>query len=134
MPEFQDILTTIVVAVITAVVPILAKYACSALGALKDKLQVAAESEYVDKQLDHIFNLVNTAVIATTQTYVDALKKQGAFDATAQKVAFEMTKDTVLKLMKTDMIDTVLEMYGDFDTWLKSYIETLVAENKNLTA
>ena len=76
-------------------------------------------------------NTVATVVTATNQTYVDALKSEGAFDKDAQKIAFEKTKTAVLKLL-SDEAKTYLESAtGDLNLLITQSIESAVKEQKN---
>ena len=45
---------------------------------------------------------ITECVMATTQTYVDTLKKEGKFDGEAQKIAFSKTFDAVLAVLNDD--------------------------------
>jgi hypothetical protein len=54
-----------------------------------EEIKQNTKSEKEKKYLDMIYNTIKVCVIATNQTYVDSLKKQGKFDAEAQKIAFQ---------------------------------------------
>ena len=77
---------------------------------------------------------VTDCVLTTTQTYVDALKGQNAFDPEAQKKAFEMTKAAVLAILTEDAKEYLNSALGDFDEYLKTLIEAQVQVNKLATA
>jgi hypothetical protein len=62
-------------------------------------------------------------VLATNQTYVDSLKAQGAFDAEAQKVAFQKTYDMVIKFLTDEAKEYIAAVYGDVTEYLTSKIE-----------
>ena len=62
---------------------------------LTEEAQARVENDMADKYLNILGEIVSTCVIATNQTYVDALKGKDAFDAEAQRVAFETTKAAV---------------------------------------
>jgi hypothetical protein len=49
------------------------------------------DNELADKYVQMLTDTITACVIATNQTYVEPLKKQGKFDAEAQKHAFELT-------------------------------------------
>ena len=74
------------------------KWVNARIGEISDNRKNETEKKY----LDMLNNTISDCVIATTQTYVDALKKQGAFDAEAQKVAFNMTYEAVIKLLTNE--------------------------------
>jgi hypothetical protein len=73
---------------------------------------------------------ISDCVIATTQTYVEALKKQGAFDAEAQKAAFQMTYETVIKLLTDEATEYLNEAVGDLQLYITQKIEAEVQINK----
>lgn len=72
------------------------------------------------------------AVKMTNQTYVDALKKAGAFDAEAQKVAFEKTKIAVLGLLNDEAKKAVIDTFGSLEKWIETKVESTVASNKKV--
>ena len=64
--------------------------------------------------------------MATNQTYVDALKEQNAFDKEAQKIAFEKTKDAILKLLTEECKKCLGEIVGDLNEYITAQIEAAV--------
>jgi hypothetical protein len=69
-------------------------------------------------------------VVATNQTYVEALKNKNAFDAEAQKVAFEMTYNAVINVLSAEAKDYLTNIYGDLSTYITNMIEAEVNRNK----
>lgn len=69
---------------------------------------------------------VISCVIATNQTYVDALKEQGKFDAEAQKAAFQKTYDAVMQILTEDAVKYLNEALGDLDKYVNTMIESQV--------
>ena len=82
------------------------------------------------KYIDMLNNTICTTVIATNQTYVEALKAQGKFDAEAQKAAFQMTYDAVMKTLGTEAQQYLTEAVGDLNTYIKNAIEAQVNVSK----
>lgn len=74
--------------------------------------------------------IICDVVIATNQTYVDALKDKNAFDAAAQAEAFQKTKTAVMALITDNMKKVINEATGDFDVWVDIIIEAKVKEVK----
>ena len=72
------------------------------------------------------------AVIATNQTYVEALKKEGKFDADAQKKAFEQTYNTVMKLLTADAKEYLETAVADLTVYINTRIEAEVNVSKKL--
>ena len=92
------------------------------------------KNETEKKYLNMLNDTISDCVIATTQTYVDALKKQGAFDAEAQKVAFTMTYEAVVKLLTDEATEYLNEAVGDLNLYITQKIESEVNLNKTIVA
>ena len=88
------------------------------------------ENELMNKYLTMLSNTIIDCVIATNQTYVESLKKQGKFDLEAQKVAFEMTYNAVIKVLSNDAKTYLSNIYGDLDKYITNMIEAEVNKNK----
>lgn len=111
------------------VIPILAVAVGFFVNWLKKKaneLKIKTDNEVLDKYIDMLTDTITSCVIATNQTYVDSLKKEGSFDAEAQKKAFTMTYKAVLDILTEDAKKYLTEAIGDFDTYLKQKIEAEV--------
>ena len=92
------------------------------------------ENETEKKYLNMLNDTISDCVIATTQTYVDALKKQGAFDSEAQKVAFTMTYEAVVKLLTDEATEYLNEAVGDLNLYITQKIESELNLNKTIVA
>ena len=90
------------------------------------------KTETEKKYINMLNNTISDCVIATTQTYVDTLKKQGAFDAEAQKVAFTMTYEAVVKLLTDEATVYLNEAVGDLNLYITQKIESEVNLNKTI--
>ena len=86
--------------------------------------------ELLTKYTNMLSQTVIDCVIATNQTYVEALKGQNKFDAEAQKKAFEMTYQSVLQVLGEDAKDYLSNVYGDISVLLTNLIEAEVSRNK----
>ena len=106
------------------------KWVNARIGEISDSRKNETEKKY----LDMLNNTISDCVIATTQTYVDALKKQGAFDAEAQKVAFNMTYEAVVKLLTNEAQIYLNEAVGDLNLYITQKIESEVNLNKTIVA
>ena len=102
------------------------KWVNARIGEISDNRKNETEKKY----LDMLNSTISDCVIATTQTYVDALKKQGAFDAEAQKVAFTMTYEAVIKLLTDEAQIYLNEAVGDLNLYITQKIESEVNLNK----
>ena len=88
------------------------------------------DSDVAKKYTAMITNTVIDCVIATNQTYVEALKKQGKFDENAQKVAFEKTLNAVLGILTEEAKNYIKETTGDLNLYLSQLIEAEVNKAK----
>ena len=99
------------------------------------KMKTLADTTNDEKQKKYIEMLNNTitdCVIATTQTYVDTLKKQGKFDKEAQEQAFLMTFNAVSSLLTEESKKYLNEAIEDLDLYIKQKIESEVNINKTI--
>lgn len=93
------------------------------------ELKQKKNDELYLKYLTMLDQTITDCVISTTQTYVESLKKQGAFDADAQKLAFTKTYTNVMKILSEDAKEYLQEAMGDLETYVYNKIEA----NVNLT-
>ena len=94
------------------------------------ELKTKTNNESLNKYITMFESTVTNCVLATNQTYVDSLKKEGKFDADAQKKAFEQTKDAVLAILTEEAKIYLTEIYGDLNKQLVAQIEATVNLNK----
>jgi hypothetical protein len=85
-------------------------------------------NQYVDKAQE----IINNAVLTVSQTYVDTLKKNGNFDEASQEEAKNKAIEIANKLITEESKKAIIILYGDFDTYLDSMIESIVKQNKVL--
>lgn len=116
--------------VIIPLLGILTTYLVKFIQVKRQELELKIDNEQGKKYLDMLQNTVIDCVLTTTQTYVEALKKDNAFTLEAQQKAFEMTRDAVLAILSEDAKDYLKEALGDFDTYLTSLIESQVLLSK----
>ena len=96
------------------------------LKAKEAELLVKVENDTADKYIAMVAQTITDCVIATNQTYVETLKKQGSFDAEAQKIAFQKTLDAVVAVLSDDAKAYLSELYGDVTAYLTTRIEAEV--------
>ena len=88
------------------------------------------DNTLIDKYTGMLADTISACVLATNQTYVEALKKQGNFDAEAQKNAFNMTLDAVMNILNEDAKEYLSEAFGDLNSYIASQIEASININK----
>ena len=92
--------------------------------------QAKTDNETADKYIEMLDKPITECVIATNQTYVETLKKEGKFDAEAQKKAFEETKNAVLTILSADAKEYLAHAIGDLQVYMTKKIEAEVKLNK----
>lgn len=88
------------------------------------------DNELADKYIQMLTDTITACVIATNQTYVDALKKQGKFDAEAQKHAFELTFNAIMAVLSDEAKHYLASVYGDLTAYITTRIEAEVNISK----
>lgn len=100
------------------------------LKAKEEEVLVKIDNDTADKYIAMLFDTISTCVSATTQTYVEALKKEGKFDAEAQKKAFEQTYEAVIASLTEEAKVYLTTIYGDLSSFLMVRIEAEVKAQK----
>lgn len=88
------------------------------------------DSDLADKYIQMLTDTITTCVIATNQTYVEALKRQGKFDKEAQKEAFELTYNAVMAVLTDEAKHYLAAIYGDLTAYITTRIEAEVNVSK----
>ena len=88
------------------------------------------DHDLADKYINMLAVTIENCVIATNQTYVEALKAAGKFDAEAQKTAFNMTKNAVMAILSEEAKKYLENAVGDLNEYITQQIEAAVNVNK----
>lgn len=115
------------------VIPLLGVLTAYIVKWLNTKTDEICEKVYNETQQKYLTMLNDTiieCVIATTQTYVESLKKQNAFDAEAQKIAFDETYKAVISILTDEAKEYITEAVGDLDLYITQKIEAAVNLHK----
>lgn len=126
----QDILDMCIIPLLGVLTAYLVNY----IKAKSIELTNKTDSEMADKYIKMLTQTITDCVIATNQTYVEALKKQGAFTKEAQKEAFQKTYDAVMLVLTDDAKDYLTEAYGDLTAYITMKIEAEVNMSKIIPA
>ena len=109
---------------------ILTAYAVKYIQVKKEEIAVQTDNVLAEKYIKMLADTISDCVIATNQTYVDALKGQNAFDKEAQKEAFRKTSEAVMVILSDDAKNYLSTVYGDLDKYITMQIEANVKFNK----
>lgn len=109
---------------------ILTTYIVKYIQAKREEISVNIDNITIKKYTELISSTITTCVIATNQTYVNALKEQNKFDKEAQKIAFTKTAEAVLSLLTDESKKYIEETFGDLNTYIIQQIEATVKNYK----
>ena len=116
--------------VIIPLLGVLTTYLVKYISAKISEVSSKTDNELEQKYLAMLNETITNCVIATTQTYVQSLKAQGAFDEEAQKKAFAMTYSAVMDILSKDLVDYLTNAVGDLDLYIRQKIESTVNSEK----
>ena len=126
MPMLQEIFKVCIVPLLG----ILTTYFVIFVIAKAKELAEKSDNEVTAKYINMLTQTITDCVIATNQTYVEALKDKDAFTAEAQKEAFNKTYNAVLAILSDDAKEYLTNAFGDLEAYIKSKIEAEVNMNK----
>ena len=130
---YEDFISYILPVLGTALGTILSAlfaYAITYIKKKKDALVKSTDSDLEKKYIEKISDTITKCVIATNQTYVEGLKKEGAFTKEAQEEAFNKTLDNIMAILSDDCIEYLQSITSDVSLYLKNEIEAEVRLNK----
>ena len=128
--DYMNIVAQIFEVVILPLLSIGTVYLISLIRTKIQELKLQKDTELYHKYLDMLENTIINCVLSTTQTYVDSLKKEGKFDADAQKIAFTKTYTNVMKILSEDARKYLENAIGDLETYVYNRIESEVKLTK----
>ena len=126
----MTLLTQIMEVVVIPLLGILTAYVVKIVNAKLEEVSASRKNELEKKYIDMLNDTISDCVIATTQTYVESLKKQGSFDADAQKEAFNQTYSAVMGILSEEAKKYLNEAIGDLNLYITQKIEAEVKINK----
>ena len=109
---------------------VLVAYVVKYINAKGNEIAANVDSELASKYIVMLTTTIADCVVATNQTYVEALKREGKFDKDAQAKAFQMTYDAVMDILTDDAKEYLANFYGDLTLYLTKRIEAEVVANK----
>jgi len=117
--------------IITLIQLVLAPVIILGVKELINYLKAKAKNEKIQHYLDLAGDAVITAVQATKQTYVDAIKGTPGWDAAAQQKAFNMAMEKAMQVIGDEGLAILDDALADLNEWLLNKIEAGVMETKD---
>ena len=128
--EWLPLLYQILEVCIIPLLGILTAYVVKYINAKSAELQAKVENDTADKYIAMLDDTICACVVATTQTYVEALKKENAFTKEAQIEAFNLTFNAVMAVLSDEAKEYLTAIYGDLTAYITNKIEAEVSLNK----
>lgn len=129
--EWLPILYQIVEVCLIPLLGVLTAYIVKFIKAKSAEIQNKVDNDTADKYIAMLDDTISACVIATTQTYVEALKKENAFTKEAQQEAFDLTFNAVMDVLAEDAKEYLTNIYGDLSAYISNKIEAKVNLNKS---
>ena len=120
-------------AMATAAIPVCAAYLVQYLRRKSEQIIAQTDNMTIKTFLAEATDAVSTAVTYTSQTFVDALKKEGKFDKDKQQEALKKSLDKAISLLSEPAKKALADIYGDLAAYLTSKIEAEVRSQKTGT-
>ena len=124
------LLAEIMEVVVIPLLGILTAYVVKLVNAKIEDINKERDNVLEEKYLTMLGATISDCVTATTQTYVESLKKQGKFDAEAQKEAFNQTYTAVMNILSEEAKKYLTVAVGDLNLYITQKIEAEVNNNK----
>lgn len=128
--EWLDLANDIFRLCIVPLLAVLTTYLVNYIKAKSDELVKDSDNELERKYMAMLADTITDCVLATNQTYVEALKNQNAFTKEAQEEAFRQTFDAVMAVLNDDAKAYLTNVYGDLTVYLTQKIEAEVNKSK----
>lgn len=128
--DWMNLLNDIFRLCIVPLLAVLTTYLVNYIKAKCNELAKKSNNELEAKYMVMLAETISDCVLATNQTYVEALKNQNAFTAEAQEEAFKKTYEAVLAVLSDDAKEYLTNVYGDLTIYLTQKIEAEVNKNK----
>lgn len=132
--EWLALLYEILEVCVIPLLGILTAYLIKYVDMKSSEIQIKVENDTADKYIAMLADTITACVIATNQTYVEALKKENAFTVEAQKEAFNLTFNAVMAVLTDEAKDYLTEIYGDLTAYITAKIEAEVNISKIVPA
>ncbi len=126
----NNFLSELLLVIITAAVPVITVYAVNAIRKIGTKAAVDTDDIMLQGYIEEITTAVTDAVAATSQTYVDALKKTDKFDKEAQADAARKALTACIASISPAAQAFIEEAYGNISDYLTNKIEAEVRKQK----
>jgi predicted PurR-regulated permease PerM len=131
--DINQALQTITYTLIVALLPVLVGYFITLIKAKRDILTQKIDNTYIKNTINEATDIIFKVVGQVSQQYVDDLKSIGKFNEAEQKIALEKAITQAKDLMSNDMINLLIQKYGDINIYIETIIESYIKSTKKVS-
>lgn len=124
--NWLELLYEILEVCIIPLLGVLTVYAVKFINKKSEEITAKTDNDLTKKYVNLLSTTISDCVVATNQTYVEALKKENAFTKEAQEEAFKLTYDAVMNVLSDDAKTYLTNLYGDLTAYVQTKIEAEV--------
>ena len=124
--EWAVIINEVFTVVFIPLLGLITKYVIEFLHTKREEAKSKIDNNTLKKYIDMLDATIERAVIATNQTYVNALKEKGEFGPEAQKEALTKTYQAVMAVLNLEAVNYLSEAVGDLHSYIMTGIESQV--------
>ena len=128
--DWLELLYKILEVCLIPLLGVLTAYFIKWLKAKEKEVNDKLDNDTLEKYVTMLSQTITDCVIATNQTYVEALKKGNAFTKEAQEEAFRQTYEAVMSVLTDDAKKYLTAVYGDLTAYITNKIEAEVNLSK----
>jgi len=129
----EEIIKNLIYIIITGCGILIVKEILRLINKEIDSVQVEtdiANYEKLNSYIDKAQEVIGNVVLSISQTYVETLKKNGAFTEDAQKEAKDKAIEMANQLISEESKNAIVLLHGDLNVYLDTMIESFVKQNK----
>ena len=119
----NEMLLTMLQSLLVLAVVLLTIYAVKWIATKTNQTKSLTDNETARRYVGEASKAISDAVLATSQTYVDALKENEQFSTDNQKVALAKAVNSAKAQMTKGAEDFIKTAYGDVNKYLEEKIE-----------
>ena len=120
---FNELIVTIIRGLLIPLVPVVTVFLTALIKKMIEDINNQLKDAEFLKYSHTAENIINTAVTAVYQTYIDhILKKRIVLTDDEMQIAFNMIKEKSIEILSDTVRDELSKKYTDLDKWLENKI------------
>lgn len=124
--NMKDLMPILIQVVLIPLLTALTGVAVKWINSKANEIKAKTDNMYLKSCIDMLNNAISSAVVSANQTYVNELKKEGAFTPEAQKEAFAKVYNSVINTLSEEAQTCLTSSLGDLETYINNKIEETV--------